>query len=205
MPPHLLRSPYVVARRPAIQSQGLSSLLSLRSILLTLLVVLVCSLFYIWSRTQIFNLGYEITRANKVKEEITEQNKKLLSQVATLKSIVRLEELAKTQFDMDLPQKSQLFNTLPHKVLVAQTEEKLPPKNEKQKEIKKLPQSVASANTKTKLNSVKQTEKTQVLKNKKISEVKKKPAVIASEKVAPIKKNGISKVASNDLRLHPSH
>jgi len=68
-----------------------------------------CSLFYIWSRIQIVNVGYEINRENLLREELVEQNKKLTLQVATLKSPVRLESLAKNNYQMDLPGKEQVF------------------------------------------------------------------------------------------------
>lgn len=69
-----------------------------------------CSLFYIWSRIQVVNIGYEINRSLSLKEKLIEENKKLTLEAATLKSPVRLESLARNQFHMDLPQKSQIFN-----------------------------------------------------------------------------------------------
>ncbi len=71
-----------------------------------------CSLFYIWSRIQVVNIGYEINRSLALKEKLLEENKKLTLDAAILKSPVRLEALAHNQFQMDLPQKSQILNQM---------------------------------------------------------------------------------------------
>src|SRR5262245_11174270 len=73
------------------------------------LLAFLCSLFYIWSRIQIVNVGYEINREVSLKEKLLEENKRLTLEMATLKSPVRLESLAKKEFRMDLPQKSQIL------------------------------------------------------------------------------------------------
>jgi|GEM_PF-256650 len=67
-----------------------------------------CSLFYIWSRIQMVNVGYEINRELHLKERLLEENKRLTLETATLKSPVRLEALAKREYGMDLPLKSQI-------------------------------------------------------------------------------------------------
>jgi cell division protein FtsL len=72
------------------------------------LLAFLCSLFYIWSRIQIVNVGYEINREISIKERLVEENKRLTLEMATLKSPVRLENLAKNEYRMDLPQKSQI-------------------------------------------------------------------------------------------------
>jgi len=91
-----------------------------------------CSLFYIWSRIQIVNVGYEINRENILREELVEQNKKLTLEVATLKSPVRLEALAKNNYQMDLPGKEQVFTLSALSDLqVADLKKEETPKNKK--------------------------------------------------------------------------
>ncbi len=100
-----------------------------------------CSLFYIWSRIQVVNIGYEINRGLALKEKLIEENKRLSLEVATLKSPVRLESLAKNQFQMDLPQKSQILNhyeARPAEVIVARPEKMVPTKSILPKVDKKL-------------------------------------------------------------------
>ncbi|MFO1518096.1 MAG: cell division protein FtsL [bacterium] len=75
-----------------------------------ILLAFVCSLFYIWSRIQIVNVGYEINRELSAKEKLIEESKRLSLEIATLKSPVRLEALAKNEYQMDLPRKSQVLS-----------------------------------------------------------------------------------------------
>ncbi len=77
-----------------------------------LLLTFVCCLFYIWSCSEVISVGYEINREMAVKEHLTEQNKRLVLEIATLKSPVRLESLARNDFKMDLPQKSQILSSV---------------------------------------------------------------------------------------------
>lgn len=81
-----------------------------------MVIALACSLFYIWSRIQIINVGYEINRELALKEQLIEEGKHLALEVATLKSPVRLESLAKNEYQMDLPQKSQILNQTEAKI-----------------------------------------------------------------------------------------
>src|SRR4030067_3065314 len=52
------------------------------------------SLFYVWTRIQVIQLGYEISNTLKEERALTEANKKLRVGVATLKSYTRIEKLA---------------------------------------------------------------------------------------------------------------
>lgn len=124
-----------------------------------------CSLFYIWSRIQVVNIGYEINRTLALKEKLIEENKKLTLEAATLKSPVRLEALAHNQFQMDLPQKSQILNqwvaAKPVEV-VAKPEKSIPPmvKNSKDPKAKITEKSKKENN----LKSAKKTEVKNLLK-----------------------------------------
>lgn len=75
-----------------------------------ILLAFFCSLFYIWSRIQVVNIGYEINRSLALKEKLIEENKRLTLEAAILKSPVRLESLAHNSFQMDLPQRTQILN-----------------------------------------------------------------------------------------------
>ncbi|MBL7685075.1 MAG: cell division protein FtsL, partial [Deltaproteobacteria bacterium] len=83
-----------------------------------------CCLFYIWSRIQIVNVGYEINRELTHKEKLIEENKKLSLEIATLKSPVRLESLAKNDYHMDLPQESQVLRDMKDLQIAAQPDSK---------------------------------------------------------------------------------
>lgn len=66
------------------------------------------SLFYVWSRIQVIQLGYEISNALKEEKAITEANKKLRLEIATLKSYVRIEKFATEELRMGKPKPEQV-------------------------------------------------------------------------------------------------
>lgn len=139
-----------------------------------ILLAFFCSLFYIWSRIQVVNIGYEINRSLALKEKLIEENKKLSLEAATLKSPVRLESLAYNQFHMDLPQKSQILNqwVAPKSVeVVAQPEKKIPAK------IVKKPQDSKMKMTEkpTKEINLKSTKKTEAKSQLKIASAVSSP------------------------------
>jgi cell division protein FtsL len=67
------------------------------------------SLFYVWSRIQVFQLGYEISNALKEERALTEANKKLRLEIATLKSYARIEKLAVEELRMAKPKPEQVI------------------------------------------------------------------------------------------------
>jgi cell division protein FtsL len=67
------------------------------------------SLFYVWSRIQVLQLGYEISNALKEEKALTETNKKLRLEIATLKSYGRIEKLAVEELRMTKPKPEQVI------------------------------------------------------------------------------------------------
>jgi cell division protein FtsL len=67
------------------------------------------SLFYVWSRIQVIQLGYEISNALKVERTLTEENKKLRLEIATLKSYARIEKVAVEELRMAKPKPEQVI------------------------------------------------------------------------------------------------
>jgi len=67
------------------------------------------SLFYVWSRIQVIQLGYEISNALKEERALTEANKKLRLEIATLKSYARIEKLAVEELRMGKPRPEQVI------------------------------------------------------------------------------------------------
>jgi cell division protein FtsL len=80
-------------------------------ILFTLLILFLIggSLFYVWSRIQVIRLGYEISNALKVEKALTEGNKRLRLEIATLKSYARIEKLAVEELRMAKPKPEQVI------------------------------------------------------------------------------------------------
>jgi len=84
-----------------------SNLLLLYTFLLLFLIG--GSLFYVWSRIQVIQLGYEISNALKVERTLTEENKKLRLEIATLKSYARIEKIAVEELRMAKPKPEQVI------------------------------------------------------------------------------------------------
>jgi len=67
------------------------------------------SLFYVWSRIQVIRLGYEISNILKEEKALTEANKRLRLEIATLKSYARIERLAVEELRMAKPKPEQVI------------------------------------------------------------------------------------------------
>jgi cell division protein FtsL len=80
-------------------------------ILFTLLMLFFIggSLFYVWSRIQVIQLGYDISNALKEERTLAEANKKLRLEIATLKSYARIEKLAAEELRMGKPKPEQVI------------------------------------------------------------------------------------------------
>ncbi len=67
------------------------------------------SLFYVWSRIQVIQYGYKISNALKEERTLTEANKKLRVEIATLKSYARIEKIAVEELRMAKPKPDQVI------------------------------------------------------------------------------------------------
>jgi cell division protein FtsL len=67
------------------------------------------SLFYVWSRIQVIRLGYDISNALREERVLTDANKKLRLEIATLKSYARIEKLAVEELRMSKPKPEQVI------------------------------------------------------------------------------------------------
>ena len=62
--------------------------------LVLLTTVVVCSLFFVWSRVEVVQLGFRISEANKIYQERVKENQRLLVEVTSLQSPSRIEGMA---------------------------------------------------------------------------------------------------------------
>ena len=77
--------------------------------LFILITIFICSLiFFVWSRLQITYLGYQISQANSKQQHLLKLNKQMKLEVASLKSLSRIESIAKNQLGLINPEPSQL-------------------------------------------------------------------------------------------------
>jgi cell division protein FtsL len=65
--------------------------------------VVTLSIFYIWSRVQIVQIGYEINEYKKEQVNLEDENKKLSMEYTLMKSPKRITEFAQTKLNMKLP------------------------------------------------------------------------------------------------------
>ena len=67
------------------------------------------SLFYVWSRVLVINLGYDLSEAMEVHWKLVQDNKKLQIEIASLKSLARIERIAQEELDMEKPLPGQII------------------------------------------------------------------------------------------------
>jgi cell division protein FtsL len=70
---------------------------------LAMVIVLCLALLYVWTRIQVVQLGYDVSRLTGTIKELTKQRSILEAEVAKLKSAARLETKAIQDFGMRLP------------------------------------------------------------------------------------------------------
>jgi len=70
--------------------------------------VVMLSLFYIWSRTQIVQIGYEINEHKAIQVDVLNQNKNLKMELGLLKNPQRIERFAK-KLNLHEPKPGQII------------------------------------------------------------------------------------------------
>ena len=72
------------------------------------IIILICSLiFFVWSRLQITYLGYQISQANSEQKQLLQLNTQMTLEIASLKSLSRIETIAKNQLGLTNPEPEQ--------------------------------------------------------------------------------------------------
>ena len=67
------------------------------------------SLFYVWSRVVVINLGYDLSEAMDTHWKLVQDNKKLQIEIALLKSLARIERIARDELGMEKPLPGQII------------------------------------------------------------------------------------------------
>ena len=67
------------------------------------------SLFYVWSRVLVINLGYDLSEAMDKQWKMVGDNKKLHIEIALLKSLARIERIAQEELGMKKPLPGQII------------------------------------------------------------------------------------------------
>ncbi len=75
------------------------------------IALLVCSMiFLVWSRFQVTNVGYQISRAKDEQKRLLHVNKELRIEGASLKSPTRIETIATGQLGLTNPEPQQMVH-----------------------------------------------------------------------------------------------
>ncbi len=77
-------------------------------IIVTVLLMLV-SLFHVWSRVKVVDLNLQLTEANKTMKENLQEKNRLRLEVASLRNPARIEMLAKGELGMALTSDQQVI------------------------------------------------------------------------------------------------
>jgi cell division protein FtsL len=66
-------------------------------------------LFYTWVHMQVVHISYELAQAKTLESEYLQVNKKLKTEIATLKTPLRIKQLAKAKLGLNTPEKDQVI------------------------------------------------------------------------------------------------
>lgn len=80
------------------------------SILVFVAAVGLIALSFLWSRLKVYDLGYEISKANAERSALLEQNKRLRVDFISLNSPDRIEALASKELGLAHPAGEQIIN-----------------------------------------------------------------------------------------------
>jgi cell division protein FtsL len=79
------------------------------SVLIFFGAFILSSLFYTWAHMQVVHIGYEIAKVKTLESEFLEINKKLKTEIATLKTPLRIKHLARNKLGLYTPKKNQVI------------------------------------------------------------------------------------------------
>lgn len=105
--PFVLGSDLVRRQRAFTKEDLIKTKLVFRILFLVAFMALL-SLFYIWSRVQIVNYGYEINALRAKRLQLSEENRRLSVEVSMLKSPTRIENFARDKLKMQTPKSAQV-------------------------------------------------------------------------------------------------
>ena len=80
-----------------------------KSFLLIVTTLVFFTLLFVWSRLEVLQMGYVLSRGNQVYENLVKQNQCLRVEVASLKSPIRIEKLAKEKLGLINPTQGKII------------------------------------------------------------------------------------------------
>jgi cell division protein FtsL len=80
------------------------------TLILALLVLVAVALVYVWSHLHNTQLKYQIAEEMTVRDNLTEENRRLMVEIATLKSPQRIESIAREKLKLQYPEREQVVH-----------------------------------------------------------------------------------------------
>ncbi|MDO8461830.1 MAG: cell division protein FtsL, partial [Deltaproteobacteria bacterium] len=80
-----------------------------KELILLMTTLMICSLFYVWSRIKVIEKGYRLGELRQQQMELQETDNNLSLEAATLRSSQRLEQIGRNQFGLALPKEDQVI------------------------------------------------------------------------------------------------
>ncbi|HNR14887.1 MAG TPA: cell division protein FtsL [Thermodesulfobacteriota bacterium] len=77
--------------------------------LMLFLTLVFCSLLCVWARTEVVQVGYEISRATMAYQEQVKENQRLRVEVVSLRSPSRIETIAASRLGLSYPKQDQIL------------------------------------------------------------------------------------------------
>lgn len=93
-----------VARRPRVRWEALAIVPTVGLSLL----ILAAALLYVWQHIHVVRLGYEIERLREHQAALVQENKALKLEMGQLRSLKRVEEIARKRLGMVTPKPRQV-------------------------------------------------------------------------------------------------
>lgn len=97
-----------VARPRAAMEAREHAAMRVPTLILALLVLVAVALVYVWSHLHNTQLKYRIAEEMTVRENLTEENRRLKMEIATLKSPQRIESIAREKLKLQYPEREQV-------------------------------------------------------------------------------------------------
>lgn len=93
----------------------------LRAILLSTTIILAVALLYVWQHIQVIRMGYRVERLNAEFSNLVQEERQLTLKLAQLKSLSRIEEIARGRLKMVNPEPAQIIFLSPERKPKVQT------------------------------------------------------------------------------------
>ena len=93
--------PRTVAKKAVTKKKTRSKMKNIAVVAVFFSVFIFSFLFYTWVHMQAVHVSYELAQAKKIESEYLEENKKLKTEIATLKTPLRIKQLAKSKLGLE--------------------------------------------------------------------------------------------------------